>query len=209
MPSRADTQPFALVPLHATGAAKADGAAHWVGRSGAGLFAGSAAEALRDRARRLHSLSPLVPAEGVLRSALRRQPAAPAVQVGLGTQLAALVLLAEQTVSVATVGGAAAWVLRGDGIVAATQRRGGSLAVAVRPGDAVVLALDGAAVREEDLVRAASAGPAGVQDGQPSLSVRCVLAEASEFCPPLGDSAPHPSWAQTIFNEYGTHRNKL
>lgn len=219
MPSRADTRPLALTALAALPCAPAetdeDGLECWVARTSAGVFTGPAAAALSRQAKRAHTLSPLVPAEAVLRIAVQRgggSGAAPA---------AAIAALAEQTLSLAVLGGAAAWVLRGGAVIAGTSpseagaaspgsacavgggHRGDALAVVLRPGDIVALVPVAGECREEELLAVASAGH--VTLSQLVVWLRCVDAEASEVWAPLRDDAPHPSWSRTIFNEYGTH----
>lgn len=224
MPSRADTRPFALAPLRppsvAVPAASAAATEHalWSARTSVGLFTGQECELLRNRARRTHRLSPLVPAEAVLRTALQtrrgRGEREVAEEEGFG---AAVVILAEQTLSVATVGRAAAWLLREGRLLAASSAPGEraperptSTSIALRPRDVVVLASDGMAWREEELRLQAAASAAGEAASEARLSVwlQCIEMEASEVWSPLSGEAPHPSWAATIFNEYGTHDAK-
>merc|ERR1719419_1283886 len=89
MPSRAATRPFALAPLRAQGvdagaaSSSTSDCASWAARSSAGLFTGPHAAALCDQAQRVHVLSPLLPAEAMLRTALQR------VSSGGGTNIAA------------------------------------------------------------------------------------------------------------------------
>lgn len=207
MPSRADTLPFALVPYHAGKEAGVAEYALWTSRTAAGLFTGKKADPVRDRARRAQRLSPLVPADGVLRSAVR---SASSEELSSG----AVAVLAEQTLSVAALGSAAVWVIRGGSLIPkatiteGTLARPASATVALRPEDTVVLVADGVGWEEARVLAAAASG--GASEDQPlSLCLRCVAMAADEFWSPLTLDAPHPSWAETIFNEYGTHKEKL
>ncbi|CAE7713058.1 unnamed protein product, partial [Symbiodinium sp. CCMP2456] len=151
--------------------------------------------ALLAKMRRRQLLSPLVPAEAVLRSFPRASHAALAVQ-------------AEHTLTAAVRGAARIWVVR-DGVVVArtlafedpdTIR---SFNLRVRPGD--TLGLDAAGARSEDshLVEALE------DDDASAMVLRIELMAAEEVFEPLQPDSPHPSWRHAIFNEYGTHDKKL
>jgi len=212
MPSRALTRPFALAPVSdPRGSSSATDAsnAFWISRTSAGVFQGARAGDLRKQAQRAHTLSPLVPAEALLRTALQRTGAP---SQGGSAAAAAVAALAEQTLSAAAQGGAAVWVVRGGEVLAGTAstdeqpaaRKAGAdaLSVALRLGDVVALAAAGADWKREALLAAAGSGGLTTPE---AVWLRCVDAETSEAWAPLSDAAPHPSWSQTIFNEYGTH----
>ncbi|CAJ1435972.1 unnamed protein product [Effrenium voratum] len=140
---------------------------------------------LSEKWRRRQTLSPLVPAEAVLR--------------GLDARDAALVVLAEHTLSSAAVGECSVWALRAGQLLAScgagkAQHSVGShlrsFTLCLRPGDLVALAPKSTASLEEA-----------------ALVLRCELMRPQDAWSPLQTEAegPHPSWAKTIFNEYGTH----
>lgn len=205
LPSRADTQPL---KLEASGGSST-GVATWHLKTGCGLFSGNAADAIRDKSKRLHSLSPMIPADSVLRSALAAAP----VSQDESNRSAVTVLLAEQTLSIAATGGAVAWVVRAGSIVCCTSKPCGgppsplqSLVQTVVPGDVVLLAADGSKWEETEVKVAATSGD--VAQDSSLMRFRCSDMEGSDFDQSSNGDAPHPSWAQTIFNEFGTHETK-
>lgn len=214
MPSRADTSPFALEPLStdSLGAAGEPGGAAatslcWIGRSAAGAFDGPSAEALRKKMKRAHALSPLLSAEALLRSAafsaVAKSP--PGAGDSLGSATAAAAALAEQTLSLATLGtGAGAWVLREGTVLAMVggSEQPSAVSVTLKPGD--VIALFTAAPNLQDEDHAAGGTQQHMVSGA-ALCLKCTPMAASEVWSPLGDKAPHRSWVQTVFNEYGDH----
>jgi len=214
MPSRADTRVFALVPFcEGKGYVRPTEFAAWTARTSAGLFVGPSAGRVCDRTQRAHRLSPLIPAAAALRTVAQGRG-------GSEVEAAAMVVVAEQTLSMATAGGAAAWVLRdGELALSVTSGREQSLgktsssSAALRLEDVVVLTADSASWQKESLLAAAAVAERGAdldaEKMELSLWLRCVEMPASEVWSPLRSDAPHPSWARTIFNEYGTHKEKL
>ncbi|CAK9045470.1 unnamed protein product [Durusdinium trenchii] len=183
MPSRADTQPMILRLLKPY---QDDEVASFNTDTAAGLCC---SKSLLERARRRQVLSPLVPAEAVLRAF----PEA---------TRAALLVLAEHTLSSAACGVAAAWAIRDKQLLASTSHAQGELrcfSLCLRPGDLVAMAADGQQRSDAMLLDVVDQ-----QDSQTML-LRCELMESKEAWCPLRPDAPHPSWAKTIFNEYGTH----
>lgn len=220
MPSRADTQPFGLAPLaHPAQKVCSSLALTWTGRTGAGVFSGADCQLLSDRARRCHALSPLLSAEAVLREALRRasSSASHSTSTAATRPAAAVATLAEQTLSAAATGGAAVWVLRGDAVLATTEaessasaqdvRRMMAFATALRPGDVIALAAEAGEWSVQELLAVSAYLPL-LHGDKVSAWLRCIQAEGLEAKPSTPEEAPHRSWAQTIFNEYGSHKAK-
>ncbi|CAJ1336727.1 unnamed protein product, partial [Effrenium voratum] len=118
-----------------------------------------------------------------------------AVLRGLDARDAALVVLAEHTLSSAAVGECSVWALRAGQLLAScgagkAQHSVGShlrsFTLCLRPGDLVALAPKSTASLEEA-----------------ALVLRCELMRPQDAWSPLQTEAegPHPSWAKTIFNE--------
>lgn len=222
MPSRALTRPFALESaLLPCSTANLE---VLVSRCCLGAFGGQGAAARRDKAARRHALSPLLPADALLRAV---QPtAAPGLlQKGGDVPSASLALLAEQTLSVAVSGQASAWVLRGSEVrlsvgaarksQESTSSPPASASLILRPGDLICLASHGTAMCETDIIAAAS-GESPTALVPSAFWLRCVEMDSSEVWSPIqpatgenGAALPHPSWVRVIFNEFGTHEKKL
>ncbi|CAE8599829.1 unnamed protein product, partial [Polarella glacialis] len=152
-----------------------------------------------------HALSPLMPAESILRNALAGSADKPTAVV--------LTMLAEQTLSATALGSAAAWVVRSGTLLASTagaKDKFRSLAVALRPEDLVALAPDAHDWTEAELIAAASLEEVSSESNVRRASLlRCAPMEAKETWAPIQVDAQQASWAKTIFNEYGTHEEKL
>ncbi|CAE7382474.1 unnamed protein product [Symbiodinium natans] len=191
MPSRADTQPMRfhrLAPGKATSSFTADFAA--------GLTEGGEA-ALVAKLRRRQLLSPLVPAEAVL----REFPQAQALP-------SALAVLAEHTLTAAVRGAMGIWVVRDGSVVARTPAAEDasvrSFNLRVRPGDLLGLCTTLRGVRPD-----AELAAAVKESNSDAMVLRVELMRAEDAYEPLRSDAPHPSWRHAIFNEYGTHDKKL
>jgi len=124
----------------------------------------------------------------------------------------ALAILAEQTVSLAVSGKAAAAVVRSGEVVAVARVADAegaaparptfdSTSVALKLGDVVALSADANSIDDS--------ASAWLDPTRPLLRLQCVDMHKSEIWSDLKSDNPHPSWAQTIFNEYGTHKEKL
>mmetsp|Transcript_42331 Transcript_42331/g.78862 ORF Transcript_42331/g.78862 Transcript_42331/m.78862 type:complete len:205 (-) Transcript_42331:126-740(-) len=185
MPSRADTQPMVfrlIAPL------QAESSSSFVGQFSAGLVEGREACGLVRRLKRRQLLSPLVPAEAVLRAVPQAKDTA-------------LVVLAEHTLTCAAAGSGCSWVVRDGAVVASTNAEDvpvSSFNFRLRPGDVVALT-----TRQHGVAPLAEAADVG------ALVLRCELMASHEAWSQLGQETPHPSWKTTIFNEYGTHDKKL
>lgn len=198
MPSRADTRPFAFSPVGAAGLAAP--VSHWSGRFAAGLFVGPRSSKLRDAVKRKHALSPLVPTETALATAIERlNRTSPAPAAG---ETAAIATISEHTLSAVALGTAAVCVVRGTDLVAFSA--GGSIHAVVQPGDTVGVVLG--AWSQEELVAAAAEASQG-EGSRPSLWLSCGNADASEVwsLDTLETLPPHGTWVKTVFNEYGDH----
>eukprot|EP00928_Gymnodinium_smaydae_P029029 TRINITY_DN21983_c0_g1_i1.p1 TRINITY_DN21983_c0_g1~~TRINITY_DN21983_c0_g1_i1.p1 ORF type:complete len:287 (-),score=71.37 TRINITY_DN21983_c0_g1_i1:37-840(-) len=211
MPSRADTWPYMLSATSASAAAPA-GYVQFSTRTAAGLFCGARGDKLQKKVQRAHALSHMVPAEALLRDVLARFGGAAAVAAD---ERAAVVTLAEHTLSAVVRGGGSACVVRGGAVVAHANAAAGSgslglasFACALRLGDVVCLAPEDRPV-DELLQLAADAADAGCDARSRVLLLRCETAERAEVWTPLGAEAPHASWVRTIFNEFGEHKEKV
>jgi len=205
MPSRADTRPFVFASVGAAdGHGSGSETSRWVSRSGAGLFGGVGAAALLQRIRRDHALSPMVPMDMMLRMAL------PKLRASDRAGPTAVVALAEQTLTAATMGGFGVWVVRASSVLATTvaepvqgiSSRQSSINVRLSVDDMVVL---GDAGLPGDEVLSVAAG--GLDRG-PALLLRCEAPETSEVWKPVSSHAPNPVWVNTVFNEYGTNTKR-
>eukprot|EP00929_Paragymnodinium_shiwhaense_P063856 TRINITY_DN31954_c0_g1_i2.p1 TRINITY_DN31954_c0_g1~~TRINITY_DN31954_c0_g1_i2.p1 ORF type:complete len:152 (+),score=17.72 TRINITY_DN31954_c0_g1_i2:428-883(+) len=120
----------------------------------------------------------------------------------------ALICLAEQTLSVSLMGSAAACVLRKGQLLKRLDAASGetllvSFTSALQPDDYIALLLDASSTSDDEIVRIATGTPSGAPSER-MLMLQCVPVMATSE--PLGNVAPHPSWARTVFNEYGTHK---
>eukprot|EP00438_Fugacium_kawagutii_P002325 Skav226084 [mRNA] locus=scaffold211:1035822:1044527:- [translate_table: standard] len=139
------------------------------------------------RLRRRQSLSPLVPAEAVLRAF----PEA---------TRAALLVLAEHTLTTAACGSAAVWAVRDQRLLLTTSQVNDELrsfSLCLRPGDLIVLAAEGHQESDANLLKMAM----DPQPAMPARVMRPVLQHGSDAWSPLKEDRPHPSWVKTVFNE--------
>eukprot|EP00931_Biecheleriopsis_adriatica_P011314 TRINITY_DN112393_c0_g1_i1.p1 TRINITY_DN112393_c0_g1~~TRINITY_DN112393_c0_g1_i1.p1 ORF type:complete len:223 (+),score=45.35 TRINITY_DN112393_c0_g1_i1:76-669(+) len=195
MPSRADTRPLVLQVVKPVKEAP-----FFANDTAAGVFAGPQSQQSAGKARRRHALSPLIPADAVLRAV------SPDAANCKGSMC--LAVLAEQTLSAASLGDAAAWVVRDGSLLLATEPGAkdgiGTLALALKPGDVVALALDAREWPDHALVDAAVP-----EADAAALILRCELMQSSQAWSPLSSDSPNAKWVKTIFNEYGSHEEKL
>mmetsp|Transcript_46389 Transcript_46389/g.110494 ORF Transcript_46389/g.110494 Transcript_46389/m.110494 type:complete len:243 (+) Transcript_46389:102-830(+) len=210
MPSRVKTWPFILrSETAASSATLSEGSgARWHAKTSAGIAEGPAAARLGSIAKRAQALSPMLPAQTVLHSAIAKLQGgteAEAVQC-------AMVCLAEQTLSTACIGNAGAWILRGGKLLASVEvepsqsRKVQSMATPLRVDDVVLLAVN---IKEPEAVRevlqSSSDEEALQATGGTWLRFVCSRAEAAETVRPIGSDAPNQTWVRTVFNEYGDH----
>eukprot|EP00435_Cladocopium_sp_Y103_P057706 s177_g20.t1 len=139
---------------------------------------------LLQRVRRRQALSPLVPAEAVLRAFPEATKAA-------------LLVLAEHTLTSAACGSAVVWAIRDQRMLLSTSRAHEELrsfSLCLRPGDVVAMA-DGHHQSDADPLKLA------MECSPSAMVLRCELLASENAWSPLKEDRPHPSWAKTIFNE--------
>jgi len=206
MPSRSQTWPFVLQPMASTGSLSEgalEGDFSWQTSGSGGLVYGNSAPKLARVVQRGHALSPLLSAENLLLSGMRKVPDA-----GPGVS-AAVVCVAEQTLSVAALGHAAIWVLRAGQVMLYAKSDGARTQGEVQPArlhDVVCLAVSDDALNLDE-VEAAFQHDGRIQNVA-TLRLLCSRADSDKTIRPIGPGAPNKTWVKTIFNEYGDHCSK-